>query len=349
MKQLFVILLPVFLALQSAAQLAAHAGPGKTQCPNIPVVIGGNPAATGGKQPYTYSWQPAAGLSSTSVANPTANVSGWMNYTLTVTDSTGQTASDNMWINIDDEVKYSAGIDTGFCVGQQNGPVIGNPQNNNSNHHFFWQPGGSLSDTTAANPVATPSITTTYTLVISNNGACPDKYSYVTVTPWIPPVVDAGPDTTIDEGSTITLHGSGGIKPWWPDWYNIKYNNTFRPDVWPILTTTYHFGSQDRHGCYAYDTVVVTVRPGDKLFFYSAFTPNGDGDNDVFYIGNVEKFPDNVLKIYNRYGKVIFTANNYDNTWDGSYLSSPAPTGTYFYIFDDGKDNKYKGTVTILR
>lgn len=346
----YACLILIFLYGRGAyAQLTANAGADKTQCPNIAVVIGGSPSATGGKPPYSYSWQPSSGLSSSSAANPSANVSGWTNYTLTVTDSAGNTATDDMWIHPDDEINYSAGVDTGYCFGQQGGPTLGSSANNNASHHFYWQPGSSLSDTTAANPVATPTTTTTYTLVISNNGACPDKVSYVTITPWIPPVAEAGPDTTIDEGSTITLQGSGGTKPFWFDTYNIKYTNTFHPDVWPIVTTTYHFGTEDIHGCYSRDTVVITVRPGNHLFFYSAFTPNNDGDNDVFYIGNVEKFPDNVLKIYNRYGKVVFTANGYDNSWNGTYLDSPVPTGTYFYTFDDGISQKYHGTVTIMR
>lgn len=332
------------------AQLVANAGNDQTQCPNIPVVIGGSPAASGGSPPYSYSWQPSSGLNSSSIANPSANVTGWVHYVLTVTDKTGATATDDMWMNVDDMINYDAGTDTGYCFGQQNGPTIGNPNNSNASHTFSWLPVTGLDDPTSPHPVATPSTTTIYTVQISKNGGgCPSKFSTIRVTPWIPPYVDAGPDTTIDEGQTITLSGSASTIIWWTPGYNIKYANTETPDVWPTTTTVYHISSEDSHHCYGADTVVVTVRPGDKLFFYSAFTPNNDGDNDVFYIGNVEKFPDNVLKIYNRYGKVVFTANNYANTWDGSYLSSPVPTGTYFYTFDDGKGQQYKGTVTIMR
>jgi gliding motility-associated-like protein len=91
------------------------------------------------------------------------------------------------------------------------------------------------------------------------------------------------------------------------------------------------------------------VKSGELLFFYSAFTPNNDGDNDFFYIGNLNKYPENNLKIYNRYGKLIYNISNYDNSWDGNYLGNAVPTGTYFYIFNDGKDKLYKGSVTILR
>jgi len=55
------------------------------------------------------------------------------------------------------------------------------------------------------------------------------------------------------------------------------------------------------------------------------------------------------LKIYNRYGKVVFSASSYNNTWGGKYLSEEVPSGTYFYILNYGKEKTYKGTVSILR
>ena len=92
------------------------------------------------------------------------------------------------------------------------------------------------------------------------------------------------------------------------------------------------------------------MEPSDDLVFYSAFTPNSDGVNDYFYIGNIQKYPDNILKIYNRYGQVIFTSANYNNDWNGEYQGNKVPTGTYFYILytNTGKGN-YSGSVTILR
>lgn len=350
MKNVFIfIIFIISQRLFSQTALTAHAGADITQCPGVPVIIGGAPSASGGTPPYTYVWSPSNGLNSSTIANPTANVNGWINYTLTVTDKGGNKATDDMWIHLDEMATYNAGIDTGFCYGQMNGVQIGSSNNSNAGHTFTWHPGLSLNDSTSTNPVATPSVTTVYTLVISNGGSCPDKISHVTVFPWIPPYVDAGPDTIIDEGSVLTLQGTGGTKFWWSPNYAIKYEGTSHPDVWPIHTTTYHLWTEDQHGCTGGDSVVVTVRPGDILFFYNTFTPNNDGNNDVFYIGNLEKFPDNVLKIYNRYDKLIFSATNYDNSWNGKYLGNDVPTGVYFYILDDGKGNKYKGTVTILR
>jgi len=350
-KQILLIL-ALGVGSKALAQLTADAGPDKMRCPGQTITIGGFPSATGGNPPYTYHWEPATGLSADNIANPIASADAWINYTLTVTDKDGTQASDVASIYVNDIYYFNAGIDTGYCFGQQNGPRIGASANTNTNHNFSWQPPTGLDDPSSPNPIATPTVPTTYTLTISTavSGQCPNKISLVTVYPWIPPVVDAGPDSVvIDEGQTYTLHGLGGTMFWWSPLYNIKYEYTPQPDIWPTVTTTYTLGSQDQHKCYGYDTIRVVVRKGDLLFFYNTFTPNNDGNNDKFYIGNVEKYPDNVLKIYNRYGKVVFSANSYDNTWDGLYLGSEVPTGTYFYIFDDGKGQTYKGTVSILR
>jgi gliding motility-associated-like protein len=331
------------------AQLAANAGPFTTVCFNASVTLGGAPSAAGGIAPYQYSWQPSNFLNSTTVANPIAfGVTSDITYTLTVTDFTNHTATSTIQLNVDKIYTFSAGIDTGYCYGQTSGVQIGAPNNNNAWSTYSWTPSSSLDDPSAPRPIASPSVTTIYTLTVSD-GTCPNNISTVKVTAFLAPYVDASADTTIDEGQTITLIGTGGTIFWWQPDYNIKYQSSSKADVWPITTTVYTLSTQDQHGCYANDIVTVTVRAGDQLFFYSAFSPNNDGDNDKFYIGNLEKYPDNNLKIYNRYGKLIYSATNYDNSWDGTYLGNLVPTGTYFYILNDGKDNLYKGSVTIIR
>lgn len=86
------LLLPIlFLALvrplELHAQLTANAGNDRTICSGSTTNLGGSPTASGGQGPYTYSWSPATGLNSTTVANPTATVNGATTYTVTITDS----------------------------------------------------------------------------------------------------------------------------------------------------------------------------------------------------------------------------------------------------------------------
>ncbi len=352
MIRIFFITVSICFCLKIEAQvLVVNAGQNRIICYNTNILLGGSPAVSGGVAPYTFDWQPSLFLSSSTISNPTAvGVTQEVWYKLVVTDKNGIKDSSYVHIDVDLIYSYITGIDTGFCVGQQNGIKIGafNNSSASSSYTFAWTPPNGLDNASSPNPIATPSVPTQYQLIVSD-GICPNRITSVLVTPFIPPYADASPDTTIDEGKTITLNGTGGNKFWWQPDYNLKYGNTVNPDVWPTTTTTYTLHTEDSHKCYSSDTVRVTVNNGDLLFFYSAFTPNRDGDNDVFYIANVGKFPDNNLKIYNRYGKLIYSANNYANDWDGTYLGSTLPTGVYYYIFDDGIDKKYKGSVTILR
>ncbi len=89
-----------------------------------------------------------------------------------------------------------------------------------------------------------------------------------------------------------------------------------------------------------------------ELVFYSGFTPNSDGINDLFIIDNVQLFASNELSVYNRYGDRVIRVKNYNNTssvWDGTNNNGNAlPNGTYFYIFEAGGEAR-KGWVEITK
>ncbi|CAN0597867.1 unnamed protein product, partial [Ectocarpus sp. 12 AP-2014] len=69
-----------------------------------------------------------------------------------------------------------------------------------------------------------------------------------------------------------------------------------------------------------------------------AFTPNGDGINDTWVIPNIDTYPNNVVKVYNRWGHEVFAAGNYQNDWTGRHKanSTMLPTGSYLYVVDLG-------------
>lgn len=219
-------------------------------------------------------------------------------------------------------------------------------------YSYQWAPTAPLNTYTVSNPAATVSATTTFTVTV-RDGAGTFKTDTVTIRIYNYSI-NAGKDTTIQEGQTITLHGSapGATGTYWePPSGNIYNQNTLTPNVFPHSTTTYTFIAVYPGGCTLYDMVTVTIIPNTELWFFNTFTPNGDGVNDYFYVGNIEKYPENVLEIYNRYGQKIFSQTPYQNLWDGKYLNQELPAGTYFYILDTKSDKggKYHGSVTIIR
>jgi gliding motility-associated-like protein len=87
-----------------------------------------------------------------------------------------------------------------------------------------------------------------------------------------------------------------------------------------------------------------------ELIIPSAFTPNGDGVNDVWRIQNLHLYPESIVKVFNRSGQVVYMSTYDDNTWDGRFNAKELPQGSYYYIIDIRMFNKvYSGTVTILK
>jgi gliding motility-associated-like protein len=243
-----------------------------------------------------------------------------------------------------------AGPDTGVCLG--GGPVqIGGAPTASGGvppYTYSWSPATGLNNPAIANPTAFPSIPTTYTVTVTDsNGTRVDS---VKVDLYSSPAVDAGPDVTINEGERAELQGSGAVTYYWYPSATLNYAGSPNPDAEPVITTTYYVMGIDGNGCVGYDSVRVTVIDGDRLYFYNTFTPNSDGDNDTWYIGNIFKYPDNKLWIYNRYGKLVFIAAPYLNNWDGRNFGEDVASGTYYYILDPGNgDPLVTGNVTIIR
>jgi gliding motility-associated-like protein len=338
----------ILLHFTAVAQTALTCGAGSDLflCPNVSGQLNG--FATGGKSPYTFHWEPAGFCTDADSAGTSVNVTSTTTFTLTVVDANQDTCTDIAVVYVDDIRLFGAGPDKWLCLIGGAPVTIGDPDNYQGNYTFSWQPTSNLSNPASPNPTATPDTTTTFTLTITSPSCGVYTDSVIVTVYQIDP--DAGPTVTIDEGETVTLQGSGGDTYYWSPNISIKYENTANPDVNPTSTITYLMAAFNSYGCPGYDTVSVIVRPYSGLFFYNTFTPNGDGNNDTWVIGNIHKYPDNVLEIYNRYGQLVFKKHGYANDWSGSYLGEELPSGTYFYYLDTKTDTgKFKGSLTIMR
>ncbi len=99
----------------------------------------------------------------------------------------------------------------------------------------------------------------------------------------------------------------------------------------------------------------VTLEP-ICLTVYNEFTPNNDGKNDLFRIDCIESYPNNELKVFNRYGALVYSKTHYENDWNGTANVSGVvnrgdmlPTGTYFYVITIGDGTVKKGWLSIMR
>lgn len=90
----------------------------------------------------------------------------------------------------------------------------------------------------------------------------------------------------------------------------------------------------------------------DQIFVANAFTPNGDGKNDIVYVHN-ENIKSLKFYVYDQLGELLYVSQSQQNGWDGTFKGKTEPAGVYVYfleaIMNDGKQVKKKGTITLLR
>ena len=136
---------------------------------------------------------------------------------------------------------------------------------------------------------------------------------------------------------------------------NVTYNWDFEDGDFASGATTNHLYADtgtyavmlvvtNLEGCI--DTTYESVLVVKDVVVPNAFSPNGDGINDVFKIANLNLFENSKLLIFNRWGNELYSSDNYKNDWDGD----DAPAGTYFYILDIGKGvSPFKGTFLMVK
>ncbi|MDP1801996.1 MAG: gliding motility-associated C-terminal domain-containing protein [Bacteroidota bacterium] len=122
--------------------------------------------------------------------------------------------------------------------------------------------------------------------------------------------------------------------------------------VTPIAVSIYSLVFTDANGCSSSKSVTIDIDPTCNPKVYNGITVNGDGNNDFFEIENIEKFRGNSVKIYNRWGKEIFTALNYDNKtnyWPTPEDLKTLVPSTYFYVINYGDGSELqKGWVELM-
>lgn len=158
-------------------------------------------------------------------------------------------------------------------------------------------------------------------------------------------------DTLINAGTQLNLVTQSNASIIWQYDAGLSCFTCASPTVKPNTTKIYFVNAANNY-CTAFDTVTISVkeRPGG-FYIPSAFTPNKDGLNDFFKVfGNAKTFE---IKIYNRWGELVFKSSDINQSWDGTYKGKLSVTGAYTYIVNYTMQNtteKYiqKGTLTLL-
>ena len=370
------------------AQYTAFAQATNVTCTNGGTII---VTHTGGKAPYTYSigngFQSSNVFTNVSAGNYTVNVkdsAGCISSVLT-TVSSSTNAITNLSKSISNATcgKNNGAINVGVVTGgvapfQYNfnnagfsstknytnlsagnySIVVKDSNGCNYNTNAIVSNIGNPTSTTISDTICNgriynfngKSITTTgtYTDTLVNASNCDSIISLALFVTPIPASIHLGTDTTLCEGDTLRLDASTANATYvWQDSSTLPYFIVTKDGIYHVTVTANCFNGSD--------TIQVTYKSCEETtctyFIPTAFTPNGDGNNDEFKIrSNCEL--SGVLIIYNRYGNEVFKTTDLSTGWNGKYKNEIVQQDVYAYYAEftlNGKTEKRKGNITLFK
>lgn len=274
-----------------------------------------------------YNW-------STGATTNTIIVQPFFNTTYSVVGTNGGSCSDTAFLSLSvlplPSVSASAS-NTLACVGQTialtaTGTAI----------QYAWTPGTLI----GANQVVQVFAPTTYTVYGQGSNGCAFLSSVFVDVKNSTSVIPVSTPSAVCVGDSAILSVIGGTVP---TWSTNPIPNTIA--VSPITPTNYTVNAVDFNGCSSDIVFYVDINASCDVIVYNGFTPNGDGVNDFFVIENIDKYPNNNVHVFNRWGNRIFSTsryNNANNNWDGKVNGKPVTSGTYYYLIVNDNDKLLK-------
>jgi gliding motility-associated-like protein len=297
-----------------------------------------------------FEWSPTDFLSDPSEMNPIVTPTRDIAYT--VRGTVGGCFTDaTIRVHTVPYPVANAGTDQKICLGsnttlQATGGSI-----------YKWRPVTFLNNPDISAPeVIAPTGSMRYIVEVKDVLGCP-KPVYDTVLIQVVNVqANAGPsDTSIVVGQPLRLSGSGGLNYNWSPSTGLSDPGIRNPlatgltgDINYILTVTNDIG------CSSNDTIHVKVfNLLPDIYVPDAFTPDGDGLNDVIRPIPIGMKSINVFKIYNRWGELLFIEKNSNMGWNGTFHGKQQAAGSYVYYTEgvtyNGKKVKKKGTILLIK
>jgi len=297
-----------------------------------------------------YTWTPDDGsISSTTIRTPV--VRPLVTTTYHVTGSIGKcTAENDIRVKPVPYPDADAGPDQTICLGSSAQLQA------SGGSSYTWSPTAFLSASNISNPRSVrPSSSVRYIVTVRDILGCPKPARDTIVLTVANIIADAGPrDTAVVIGQPLQLFATGSTNfEWAPSiWLNDPLLQN--PVAMPQTNIEYVVRVSNSIGCFDTDSIrvrVFTVKP--DLFVPSAFTPNGDGNNDVFRPIAIGMKSVDLFRIYNRWGQLVYSNPDTNAGWDGTFGGRGQETATYVWYAEgvDYLNNKIKkkGYVVLIR
>ncbi|MCB0734302.1 MAG: DUF2341 domain-containing protein [Flavobacteriales bacterium] len=208
----------------------------------------------------------------------------------------------------------------------------------------------------ATNQAFTPVIrytepgTYTITLTASSRTGCEDVYeSSVTVFKANPTI--AGNDVVVSKGIGYQLDARGSVSYQWSPAEFLNDATISNPVARISETTTFTVTGTDYYGCITSDEITLTVKDDYRVIPNNVITPDGNGDNDVWVIENLETYPQNKVQVFDRWGRLVFETEGYQNNWGATDEKGRLlMDGTYYYVLEFPEVKEVmKGAITVIK
>jgi gliding motility-associated-like protein len=307
-------------------------------------------------------WTPVTALTNTTTLTPTANPVNTTKYYVTASFGTC-TRTDSIVVKVWHAPTANAGEAYPICYG------ITAQLSGSGGIEYQWIPDPTfVSATDIYNPVVQPSKTSSYYLNVKDIHDCyslqPGSVTVV-VTPSVK--IFAGNDTLVAMNQPLQLHAiemnNSGVKSWeWSSTALPFLDNPFVESPLGLFTSpaanapyeyTFTVTGSTPGGCKGSDEIKVKVYKGPEIYVPSAFTPNHDGKNDMLMALPVGLKEFRFLRVFNRWGEMIFTSQNPGRGWDGTIRGVMQPTGVYIWTAEGidytGKVVTRRGTVMLIQ
>jgi gliding motility-associated-like protein len=335
----------VFVDVKSFVSLSG--GNDTTICQTDPISL----ILSGDALNYQWTESPAAGsLSNALLKNPVAKPLITTKYH--VTGSIGKCkAEDDVTISVVPYPKPTVGKDTMICLGTSA------PLHASGGSFYTWSPANYLNNRFIRNPVSiNPASDIRYTVSVTDTQGCPKAVTAsLLVKVTIVNAYAGSGDTAVVLGQPLQLLATGGTNYLWTPARWLNSNTIANPVSLPQNDLEYVVKVSNEAGCFDLARVKVKVYRVEPGFYVpTAFSPNGDGRNDVFRPIALGLKSMDVFRVYNRLGQLLYSDTNLEsNGWDGTYKGNSQDPATYVWYAEgtDYRNQKIKkrGYVVLIR
>ncbi len=316
-------------------------------CPFISIPLTAVAAGGVGIGNYNYTWTNSSSTAAVANVSPAITTT----YVVTVTDSCGNTASDNVTITVVPytPLQMTLSNDTSICSGisvlLDANPSLGLPD-----YVYNWSPSISIIDSATV----APAVSTSYTVTVTD--ACGLTITDIVDVIVFPIHAEFGQDFVTNQSIQFYDQSTGAVSYYWnfgdgsEDSVSTLQNpshNYLQEGTYTVMLVTTNV-----EGCKDTTYQVLNVLPDFYFYFPNAFSPNGNGRNDVFmgYGAGIKKYS---MRIYDRWGELVFSTEDIDTGWDGTFKGSQSPSAVYAVIFDlegyHDEVKRYLGSVTLVK